>query len=116
MTSMARFQFRDCTKLTSSWDYSWVELRSFAARVAVRPVMCLISNQIAGSGCRRRLKVENRYSALSLGSFVHYYWHIALAWVGARPLRLRNVRDPGRVRQPERPEFGLLAMRDTRQD
>jgi len=22
---MARFQFRDCTKLTSSWDYSWVD-------------------------------------------------------------------------------------------
>jgi len=25
MKSMARFQFRDCTKLTSSWDYSWAD-------------------------------------------------------------------------------------------
>ena len=25
LKSMARFQFRGCTKLTSSWDYSWVD-------------------------------------------------------------------------------------------
>jgi hypothetical protein len=29
MKSMARFQFRDCTKLTSPWDYSWVDCAVF---------------------------------------------------------------------------------------
>ena len=28
---MARFQFRDCTKLTSSWDCSWVDCGPFGA-------------------------------------------------------------------------------------
>jgi hypothetical protein len=45
---MARFQFRDCTKLTSSGDYSWVDCGLFGAALASNDANDSTYNSIEG--------------------------------------------------------------------
>jgi len=53
MKSMAGFQFRDYTKLTSSWDWLWVDGTS-RDLVAARTDPSAATIHTAGIGCERR--------------------------------------------------------------
>ena len=75
-----------CTPSAGNSGESQPDLLRHALKVDP-PLFLLISAHVTR---RRRLKFENRYSALSLGSFAHY-WRVALALVGARFMRKREI-------------------------